>query len=158
MFESSVLKKLLTDTALKSYVTLYNAQPAIFSEAAPEDADMPYLIFRIVQSSTDTLAVQKFSLFFDYYDYNKSASNSRKAAERIEILLDRAELEHERFSCIRCFFEEGSPLEEEDPRAIHYNIQFMVRAGNLKAMEHGKMTVNLGMVYFKKYIWFHGCS
>lgn len=129
MFESALLAKLTGDTTLIKYVSTYFSAPAIFAEFAPESAEMPYITFRITRSADESPAVQKFSIFVDYYDYEKSAVRSRKAAERIELLLDRCELSHDRYSNIRIFFFSGSPLEEDDPRSIHYNLQFMARAG-----------------------------
>lgn len=136
MFESALLTKLASDTILTSYVSTFvengTTSPAIFAEFAPETAQLPYITFRITQSSDEVLAIKQFSIFVDYYDYNKSASNSRKAAERIEFLLDRTIIEHERYSCIRLYFFAGSPIQEEDPRSIHYNLQFQARAGRKK--------------------------
>jgi hypothetical protein len=136
MFESALLTKLKSDSILATYVTEFvidgSSEPAIFAEFAPETAQLPYITFRITQSSDEVLAIRQFSIFVDYYDYNKSASNSRKAAERIEFVLDRSILEHDRFNCIRLFFFAGSPIQEEDPRSIHYNLQFQARAGRKK--------------------------
>jgi hypothetical protein len=132
MFESALYNKLRSDTALLSYLNTFGGVPAIFSEYAPEGATMPYLVFRISRSADLSPAVQKFSIFIDYYDNSSSASNSRKAAERIEFILDRVELSHERYSNIRIFFFGGSPLEETDPRIKRYNLQFMARAGRKK--------------------------
>lgn len=136
MFESALLTKLSGDSVLASYVSDFvvngTTAPAIFAEFAPETAQMPYIVFRINQSSDEVLAIRQFSIFVDYYDYNKSASNSRKAAERVEFLLDRSILEHERYNCIRLFFFAGSSIQEEDPRSIHYNLQFTARGGRKK--------------------------
>jgi len=138
MFESSLLTKLTNDVELVTYLSSFNVSgttvPAIFVEFSPETAQMPYLVFRISQSSSDNLAVKEFNVYVDYYDYNKSSSNSRKAAERVEFILDRCVLEHERYSYVRMYFYAGSPVQEEDPRSIHYNLQFTARAGRKKWM------------------------
>lgn len=140
MFESSLITKLSGDTDLLLYLSTFNVSggtmPSIFSEFAPETAQMPYLVFRITQSSSESLALKEFNVYVDYYDYNKSSSNSRKAAERIEFILDRTVLnDSERFGYIRMYFYAGSPVQEEDLRLIHYNLQFTARAGRKKWMK-----------------------
>ena len=145
MFESSLLTKLTADTELISYLSTFtisgSTTPAIFANHAPEKAEFPYLVFKISQSSSNCLAVKEFNIFIDYYDKDDSESNSRKAVHRIEFLLDRAVLEHERYSYIRLFFFDGDSVEEDDPRAIHYNLQFSARAGRKKWIdEHFETT------------------
>jgi hypothetical protein len=137
MFESSLLKKLCDDATLCGYVstfttTSHTTVPSIFNKAAPEAAIFPYITFYITQSSNECPAVKEFTALIDYFDNNKSSAKSNKAAERIEFLLDRAELEHDRYSCIRMFFFSGSEVPEEDPRIVHYNLQFTARAGRKK--------------------------
>jgi hypothetical protein len=135
MFESALLEKLLSDSDLLDYTALFDGEPAIFSEFAPEKAPMPYIVFKISRNAAASPAVQEFSILIDYFDYNNSAKNSREAVERIEFILDRAELEHDRYSKIRIFFSSGASLEEADPRTIHYKMQFIARAGRKKWMK-----------------------
>lgn len=136
MFESALLAKLQADTTLVSYVSSFTTgvttTKSIFAEYAPENSVLPYIVFKISPSRTDNLAVKEFNVYVDYYDYNKSRSNCQKAAERIEFVLDRCTLQHARFNYIRMFYFSGGFVEEEDPRAIHYNILFSARAGRKK--------------------------
>lgn len=132
MFESAIYNALRADTELLKYVSRFRSIPAIFADQAPEGAKMPYIVFRIRRSNDEAVPVQKFSIYIDYYDHGKSAVNSRKAAERIEFVLDRAELDHERYSNIRVFFFDGAPMDDTDPRIIRYNMQFSARAGRKK--------------------------
>lgn len=138
MFESALLTKLRSDATLLTYVEDFivnsGTVPAIFSDFAPESASMPYVVFRISQSAADHLGIMMFNVYIDYYDYNKSASNARKAVERIQYTLDRAVLEHSRFGYIRLYFFDSGKLEEADPRSIRYNMQFTARAGKSKWM------------------------
>jgi hypothetical protein len=137
MFESALLDALYGDTELCGYVSQYtvgeSTVPAIFSEVAPKDASLPYIVFKIARSAADSPAMQKFNIYIDYYDYDKSMANSRKAADRIEFILDRANLEHDRYGCIRVFFFSGGSVpDDDDPRSIHYNMLFEARAGRKK--------------------------
>jgi hypothetical protein len=136
MFESSLITKLAADVPLQDYLETYGGAPAIFSDLAPENAVMPYAVVRIIRSSNDCPAIQEFTVYVDYFDYDKSAVNSRKAAERIELILGRCELEHARYKCIRIFFFSGGPVLEPDPRSIHYNLQFTARAGRINFSEY----------------------
>lgn len=136
MFDSALLAKLQGDPELVALVSDFGGQPAIFSEAAPETAELPYVVFRIERSSTESPAVQKFNVYVDYFNRDTTAVQARAASERIEFVLDRAELEHERYSCIRLFFYSGGIVEDyEDPRAVHYNLLFEARAGRKKWIE-----------------------
>ena len=132
MFESAIIKLLSEDDDLASLLTVFDSSPAIFAERAPKAAMTPFIIFKIDRSSNECPAVQEFTVLIDLYDYDKSRVNSNKAIERIEFLLDRAEIEHERYSKIRLVFFAGSYVEETDPRDIHYNMQFLARAGRKK--------------------------
>ena len=135
MFESALLNKLSSITGMSSYVSTFEGSRAIFSEIAPEKAKMPYLVFRILPSASEGLPVKEFTVFIDYFDYNVSRVKSRNCAEAIEFSLDRAILEHARFNCIRLFYFAGSPVIEEDPRAVHYNLQFTARGGRKKWLD-----------------------
>lgn len=136
MFEGALLTKLAADATLTAYVSTYNGAPAIFSEHAPEGADMPYIVFRITRTADAFPGVQAFTVFVDYYDYDVSASNSRKAAEQIEFLLDRVQLSDARYSNIRLFFSSGGSLEGVDPRTVRYNLMFTARAGRKKWIDN----------------------
>jgi hypothetical protein len=140
MFESALITKLADDNILADILTEYSSAPAIFSDLAPEDAEMPYVVIRIIRSANECPAIQEFTVYVDYFDYDKSAADSRKAAERIELLLDRAHLEHARYKTIRIFFFAGSPVIEPDPRAIHYNLQFSARAGRINFCDYVSTT------------------
>lgn len=135
MFESAVLSVLQADPELAALVTKYANLPAIFSDAAPEKATMPYVVFQIDRISSNNLPIAQFSLYVDYWDYGTSKAKARNAAERIEFILDRKVLEHERYSTIRVSFFSGGVVEAEDPKEIHYNLQFSVRASRKKWME-----------------------
>jgi hypothetical protein len=129
MFESSLLMALQADATITALVSTFMGRPAIFSELAPETAELPYIVFRITRTSNESVAVEQFNLYIDYYDFDTTFKKSRQAAERLEHLLDRGVLEHERYGCIRLFFYSGEQIVEDDPRSIHYNMLFEARAG-----------------------------
>jgi hypothetical protein len=132
MFESSLLPVLRDDATLASLVSTFANSPSIFSEFAPEKAAFPYIVFRITRSmDIESEAVQKFNIYVDYFNYGVSGVQSRQAAERIEMLLDRTNLQHARYNSIRIFFFSGGTVNEDDPRAIHYNLMFEARAGRI---------------------------
>jgi hypothetical protein len=80
--------------------------------------------------SADHPAAEQFNVYVDFYDNDKSRSNSRKAAQRVEFILDQTTLTTDsRYDTIRFFFESGGPVPDPDPRIIHYNLQFSARAG-----------------------------
>jgi len=76
--------------------------------------------------------ISKFSVFIDYYGYDVSRVVSRKAAERIEEMLDMIVLQHEKYGSIRIWYFDGSAIQESDPKDIHYNLQFSARATRKK--------------------------
>jgi hypothetical protein len=134
MFEAALIDKLKNDTLLVAYLAGFGTEPAIFSEFAPEKAVFPYIVFRIDTNATDFMGVHAFNVMVDYFDYNISRANSRKAVERIEYVLDNTILQSERLDTIRLSFFAGSPVPEPDPRSVHYNLQFSARAGRKKWM------------------------
>jgi hypothetical protein len=136
MFESTLITFLQNDNILAGYVSQYNSKAAIFSDEAPEDAELPYIVLRITSSAGPDPSVQKFSIFIEYFDDNKSRVNSRAAASRTILLLDRKHLDHDRYATIRIYFFDGSPIEECDPRKIHYSLQFEARAGRKAFAEY----------------------
>jgi len=140
MFESSLQTFLQADATLVSYLTAYpigsDTTSAIFSEHAPERAEMPYIVYRITESGdTNDKVITTFNIYIDYYesykdeDRNYSRVNARAVVNRLQIILDRALLEHDRFNYIRLYYYASSPVSEGNSRLIHYNTQFYARAG-----------------------------
>jgi hypothetical protein len=129
MFESSLHAALVADTEVTGHVSTYGSRPAIFSDFAPEGAQKPYITFRITESDSGHPAIKQFMVYVDYWDYNKSRTDAREAVQAIEFALDRTELEHDRYKCIRLFWYSAGMVDEEDPREIHHNTMFIARAG-----------------------------
>lgn len=133
MIEAPIITALRADSALAALVSTYEGAPAIFSEEAPEKAAEPYITIRVLRSAEDDLVIQSMTLYVDYWDYQKSRVNTRAAVERIEFVLDDKSFESDRFSDIRCwYFSDGEVNDDQDARAIHHNVQFMVRATRKK--------------------------
>jgi hypothetical protein len=129
MFESSLLTALKADHGLVALVARHNNEPAIFSEAAPEGCTLPYVTFSISKYETEVPAVDRFNIYVDFWDRSGSSLRARAASQRIEFILDRKILQHERFDSIRLFHSSAGPVPDTDPREIHYNNQFQARAG-----------------------------
>lgn len=141
MFEKALIDFLAADEILKGYLSLYNSAAAIFSDEAPEDAELPYIVFRITQSAIEEHpAVKRFSIFIEYFDDDKSRVDSREAAQRLELLLDHCHLQCDRYGLVRIFFFDGEAVEETDPRMIHYSLQFEARAGRKDFGEYQSTT------------------
>lgn len=128
MIESAIINKLAADAALTALLSTYGVSPAIFSEEAPENAKEPYITIRLMRNSGPDSIIELFSLYVDYWDLKKSRVASRSAIERIEFVLDNAVLDHDRYSSIRIWHFSAGPVEGTDPRDIHHNIQFEIRA------------------------------
>jgi hypothetical protein len=136
MIEASIITALKADAVLTTYVSTYGGSPAIFSEEAPEDANDPYITISLRRNaSEDDSVIQIFNLYVDYWDNSISRANSRAAAERIEFVLDHNTFDDSRYSGARCRFFSAGPVDEEDPRAIHHNLQFTIRAARKKWMQ-----------------------
>jgi hypothetical protein len=137
MFEASLQKLLVADGTLALYLSTFEGAPAIFSELAPEGAIKQFITYRISRIiATDYVATEAFSVFVDYYDKGSSRANSRKAAQRIEFILDQKYiLDDARYNTIRLSYESAGPVSGSpitttvDAREIHYNLQFSARAG-----------------------------
>ena len=131
MFEAALLTTLQNDSALTALLSTYGGAPAIFSDMAPESAEQLYLVFSIDREGDENIAAQAFTVTLDLYDHDVSRVNIRAASERIEFVLDRAELTDPsgRYDTIRLFFLLGRPVLEGDSRKAHHQIQFTARAG-----------------------------
>ena len=129
MIEKTIIDALKADSTLRARVTKYAGEAAIFSELAPEAAKTPYITINLTRSQTSgDLILHDFTLMVDFWSFDTTRKKAREASERIEYLLDNKQFTHERYSSIRIWFFSGGWIEEEDPRAIHYNQQFIVRA------------------------------
>jgi hypothetical protein len=135
MFESTILTALQSDATLAALVTTYNNSPAIFSDVAPEGAEMPYITFRITEGISNHPVIKTATLYTDYWHYGTSKAKARQAAERMELLLDKKEFEHERYSNIRVSFFSAGSVDEDDPKVIHYNQMYQCRMGRKKWSE-----------------------
>jgi hypothetical protein len=137
MFESSLLRVLQANTDITALLSTYQGRPSIFSEFAPQDAELPYLIFRIGTIATMDVSIQRFNIVIDIYDKKTSYKNIRSVAFQTQLFLDRARIAHSRFGKIRIYyFSDGEVDEmglggarEYDPRSIHWNMLFKARSG-----------------------------
>lgn len=134
MIESAIITALKNDAQLAALVSVFEDEPAIFSNVAPESKKHPYLVVRVSVSPVD-LVIATFDLYIDYFDRGESRVNARKAAECVEFILDNAILEHKRYANCRIRYYSGGFVEGDDPLEIHYNQLFIGRAGRKKFTE-----------------------
>jgi len=134
MIEKTIIDALRVDSALKARVTKYDSEPAIFSDLAPEAAKLPYVTINLTRSQDiGDPVLHNFILMVDYWGYDTTRVRAREASERIEYLLDQKQFNADgRYDTIRIWFFSGGWVQEDDPRAIHYNQQFTVRASRKK--------------------------
>jgi len=134
MFEAALLSRLAADTTLTGYLSTYGSAPAIFSEQAPEDVSIndTYITFYINKSDGGNPAVDSFIITLDVWAYTENRATGRAVVQRLDEVLDRAELmTSTRYHCIRLFRASGGPVLDTDPRSYHYNVQFEARAGRM---------------------------
>ena len=134
MFEDALHSRLSADANIQAVVSTYQGAPAIFSDVAPEEAERPYITFTIERNINDMIALCEFTVDVDYWAYGDSRVDARAAVEYIEFSLDIAQLSNARYDKIRFYTPSSGPVNENDPRAIHYNVQFDVRASRKKWM------------------------
>ena len=126
--EGAIVAALQNDSALAALVSSYAALPSIFANEAPEDAKLPYITVRTTRNSdTEESVLQDFTIYVDYWDFNKSRAPANSASERIEFILDNSKLESERHSSIRVWFFSGGWVDDTDSRDVHFNVQFYAR-------------------------------
>lgn len=129
MFEAEILGILQSDIELTSIVSTYAGAPAIFSNDAPQEAELPFVVFRIDGNSRID-AIQNFSIWIDYFDFYNSRVNARTAMRRIQYDLDGKRLQPTNYTDIRIWLNSGPTwiTATEDVRDVHFNLQFIVRA------------------------------
>jgi len=134
MFEAALLSRLTSDSTLTGYLSAYGGAPAIFSEQAPEDVSIndTYMTFYINKGDGGSPVVDSFMITLDVWAYTENRANGRAIVQRLDELLDQAELTTStRYHCVRLFRASGGPVQDTDPRSYHYNVQFEARAGRM---------------------------
>ena len=137
MFEATLLPILKNDSVIAKYVSVYNSASAVFSDVAPEDAELPFAETSIQENAVGDSVVSSFIVSVDIYNHDESGKNSRKFCERVIELLDGHQIKGDtRYHCIRLFISNGpTRIDEGDPRDVHYQVQFSARAGRKKYIE-----------------------
>ncbi len=136
MFEGSLITFLAADAALVARLSTFESDPAIFSNAAPQRAVLPYIVFDIDKNAVENLAASGFDIIIDIYDRVESGKVLREIAERIEFVCDREIIVNDdRFGQIRLFYEDGREVENSDVKIRHYVLRLSARAGRKKWAE-----------------------
>lgn len=138
MFEVSLLPILQNDSVIAEFVSVYNSQAAVFSDAAPEDADLPYATTTIQEGAAvgDSI-VSSFLVTIEIYNHDESGRDARRFCDRVIKLLDGHQIDGDaRYHKIRLFIANGPVrIDEGDPRDVHYQVQFSARAGRKSFIE-----------------------
>lgn len=138
MFEKTLINLLAADSALQSLLSEFESAPAIFSSAAPQRAERPYIVFDIDKIAVENLAASGFDIVLDIYTRKESGKEQREIAERIEFVCDMALIRVDaggRFQAIRLFYEDGREVENLDIKIRHYVVRLSARAGRKKWAE-----------------------
>lgn len=138
MFQKTLIALLAADTDLTDILSTFESEPAIFSSAAPQRAELPYTVFDIDQLAVENLAAAGFDVTIDIYHRQESGVELRDIAERIEFVCDRALIRTDsggRFHGIRLFYEDGREVENSDVKIRHYVLRLSARAGRKKWAE-----------------------
>jgi len=138
MFEKALIALLAADAALVAKLAAFESAPAIFSNAAPQKATLPYVVFDIDKSAVENFAASQFDVVFDIYHYQESGKEMREIAERIEFVCDLNVISTDaggRFQAIRLFYEDGREVENTDVKIRHYVLRLYARAGRKKWAE-----------------------
>jgi len=138
MIEKTIIGALRADTVLASKITKFESRPAVFSELAPESAKEPYVTINISRNpAAGDLIIHEFTIMVDSWGTESTRKATREASERIEYIFDNKQFNSDaRYDTIRVWLFSAGWVEEADPRAVHYNHQFIARAGRKKWIEN----------------------
>lgn len=131
MIEDALYTAITGDANITALLSTYNSAPAVFNRFAPESADTIYIVYRADSTSVD-LALDRFNVYIDVYDYGPSSVAVQNVVEKVENLLDISRLTSDRYSSIRFRKFSAGFVDETDLRSMHYNTQYTVRASRKK--------------------------
>ena len=130
MIESTLIEMLSNDAQFTGYVSTFGGVPAIFAGAAPEKAELPYLVIDVDRHPVSDGVLERMQVEFDFLDRGPSRKNTNAAMFRLDTIFDfrRNTVSDERYSSIRFRFDNAGFIKEEDSRGIRYNVRYSVRA------------------------------
>jgi hypothetical protein len=117
----------IADT-VTTYADSLGSYPAIFGDAAPEKAEMPYIVFRIEGDKLPDSVIMRSTVNIDYYDYGPSRAKADASAIAVQDALDETKLQSEELTDIRFSLGSNGYIPATDSRTIHYNNTFSTRA------------------------------
>lgn len=131
MFYSELIEILRSDTKVSDTVSTFVEQseiiPAIFSDYAPESAELPYIVVKIGGSKQPDNVITLATVTIDYWNYDQSRQKSDEFSIAIEDLLDLKCINAENFTDIRFNITNSDYIDQSDPRSIHFNTMFTAR-------------------------------
>ena len=138
MIEKAFIDLLAADVTLVALLSEFEGQPAIFSNVAPQNAELPYIVFDVEVAAGENRAAAAFDIFCDVWHRAESGVDIRQIAERIEYVCAHMRVDVDaggRFQAIRFFYEDGFEVENTDPEIRHYVATVSARAGRKKWCE-----------------------
>lgn len=132
MFEASLITLLVSDSLLVSKLTTYRGAPAVFADTAPKAAscevDLPYIVFDIDRSESNSMVVEIFDINMGIYGKITRAKVIREIAERIYFILDLSVITTDsRFSDIRFFRESSDFIYRASSKVTQREVRFTAR-------------------------------
>lgn len=132
MLESSLITLLVADSTLVAKLTTYKSAPAIFADIAPKAAsceeDLPYIVFDIDRSESDSMVVEVFDINIGIYGSITKAKVIREIVERIYFILDLSVITTDsRFSDIRFFRDSSDFIYQSSSKITQRDVRFTAR-------------------------------
>ncbi len=126
---AAVKSRLVQDTELAALLSSYGGAPAIFAGDAPEDAEMPYVVWSVVSDVPDNLVVDRLVLALDAFERSEKPHKVLAVLNRLENLLHGwsfAGVDAAVYSCIR---EYSDLLKDPEEGVWHGRAAFLLRIG-----------------------------
>lgn len=138
MFDASLIQIISSDSVIRGLIAPYQSGYAVFSEDAPEGAEKPFCEIAITEFPVGDSVVAQFSVLVDYFEKSESKQHAKEFCARIIQLLDKAQITNDaRYHCIRMSLSNGPRrIPEEDPRDIHYSVEFSARGGRKQYIDY----------------------
>lgn len=126
----AIYNVLTQDPELAGLLSGYGGSPAVFLGVAPEKAQPPYVVLRVVSCvPEDPPALSRMVLAADVFDRSNSAVKALQVMARIEKLLDYARPTAQGLTIASVLRDFGELVPEDDREIQHGHLEFTVLFG-----------------------------
>ena len=125
----AIYQVLVGDATLAGLLSSYRGSPAVFTEHAPKDAQMPYLVMRCERSPGDDQASDRTVWIADVYDRSSSSQQVHQIMERVEKLLNLEGPALSSITNLGMFRGYAGMVPEDEPGVQHGHMEFTLRHG-----------------------------